>query len=164
MYDFKTQKNEILQMTLQCIKEHIEIMFFWCNADRDTSLAELRQTPHTLRDIDSRIYLSCSQESYLSLAIEIALVGQSFVVLLVAVRSLVFPGWIARLDVGCWTVNSTVQEHSESTHILNNCQAFPHPKFVPPGRMMVKISRSVAGFIRFTLASCVYLRQCGKNH
>jgi len=101
MYDFKTQKNEILQMTLQCIKEHIEIMFFWCNADRDTSLAELRQTPHTLRDIDSRIYLSCSQESYLSLAIEVALVGQSFVVLLVAVRSLVFPGWIARLDVGC---------------------------------------------------------------
>jgi len=40
------------------------------------TLSELRQTPHTLRDIDSRIYLSCSQESYLSLAIEVALVGQ----------------------------------------------------------------------------------------
>ena len=48
----------------------------WYNADLDVSLAELRQTPHTLRDIDSRIYLSCSQESYLSLAIEVALVGQ----------------------------------------------------------------------------------------
>jgi len=49
---------------------------FWFNVDLDTSLAELRQAPHTLRDIDSRIYLSCSQESYLSLAIEVALVGQ----------------------------------------------------------------------------------------
>jgi len=49
----------------------------WYKADIDVSLAALRQTPHTLRDIDSRIYLSCSQESYLSLAIEVALVGQS---------------------------------------------------------------------------------------
>jgi len=43
MYDFKTQKNEILQMTLQCIKEHIEIMFFlvqcrsWYIASRTAS-------------------------------------------------------------------------------------------------------------------------------
>ena len=50
------------------------------DADVDASLAELRQTPHTLRDIDSRIYLSCSQESYLSLAIEVALVGQCSVI------------------------------------------------------------------------------------
>jgi len=46
------------------------------NVDLDPSLAELHQVPHTLRDIDSRIYQSCSQESYLSLAIEVTLVGQ----------------------------------------------------------------------------------------
>ena len=52
------------------------VVWPFCDVDLDTSLAELRQVPHTLRDIDSRIYLSCSQESYLSLAIEVALVGQ----------------------------------------------------------------------------------------
>jgi len=57
-------------------KEIGVLVYCWNDADLDTSLAELRQTPHTLRDIDSRIYLSCSQESYISLAIEVALVGQ----------------------------------------------------------------------------------------